>query len=174
MRRLLVLFVFLNVSCVDDRDLSVDEVVLEPEYRLNFVNFEFTANAINQGNLSEPAQITDFAEVDFLREDINVDYLETVSFEVATQNGLDQPLNIYFQFSDINENVVYEYSRTIAARSNDGPNNEVFTIDLNAQQVDAITDAFNLQATFSQPDANDQSGSFSLASIVHFSYRYTP
>ena len=112
--------------------------------------------------------------MDFLREDINVDHLETVSFEVATQNGLDQPLSINFQFADIDGNVVYEFNRTIAARSNGVPNNEAFTIDLNDQQVDAITDAFNLQATFTQPDENDQSGSFSLTSIVHFSYRYTP
>jgi len=174
MKRLLVLLLLLNVACVDDRDLSVDDVVLNPEYRLNFVNFEFTANTLNQGNQSEPDQISDLAEVDFLREDINVDHLETVSFEVATQNGLDQPLSINFQFADIDGNVVYEFNRTIAARSNDVPNNEAFTINLNDQQVDAITDAFNLQATFVQPDENDQSGSFSLTSIVHFSYRYTP
>ena len=174
MKRLLAFFLLLNVACVDDRDVSLDDVVVNPEYRLNFVNFELTANTLNQGNLSEPDQITDFAEVDFLREDINVDYLETVSFEVATQNGLDQPVNINFQFADIEENLVYEFNRTIAARSSDGPTYETFTIDLNAQEVNAITDAFDLQATFNQPDENDQSGSFSLTSIVHFSYRYTP
>ena len=44
MKRLLVFFLLINVACIDDRDLSVDDVVLNPEYRLNFVNFEFTAN----------------------------------------------------------------------------------------------------------------------------------
>jgi len=173
MKKLLVLFIFIFYSCVDDRDFSTDDVVVTPEYRLNFVNFQFNANAINQGNLSTENQMADFAEVDFLREDINVDYLETVSFQVYIENSINQPLEINFKFFNPQDEIVYEYTRNIDSGETDVPFTEEFTIDLSADEVAAITEAFTLQANFSQPQENNQQGEFSLQSTVEFSYKFT-
>ena len=174
MKKLLVLFILFFYSCVDDRDFSTDDVVVNPEYRLNFVNFQFNANSLNQGNLSDENEIADFAEVDFLREDINVDYLETVSFQIYVKNSINQPIEINFDFFNPQDEIVYEYTKNIEGGSLNEPFTEEFTIDLSADEVTAITEAFTLQATFTQPQENDQQGKFSLQSIVEFSYKFTP
>ena len=171
MRKLLVLFLLICYSCVDDRDFSTDDLVVNPEYSLNFVDFQFNANAINQGNLSDQNEITDFAEVDFLRDDINVDYLETVSFQVFVENSINQPININFNFFNPQDEIVFEYTKSIEAGSPNNPFTEQFIIDLNVEEVTSITEAFILQASFTQPQENDQQGEFSLQSIVEFSYK---
>ena len=174
MRKLLVLIILISYSCVDDRDFTTDDIVVNPEYRLNFVNFQFNANSLNQGNLSDENQIADFAEVDFLREDINVDYLETVSFQVYVESSIGQPIDIDLEFLNPEDEIIYEYTKNIEGGSLSDLTTEEFTIDLSADEVTAITDALTLQATFTQPQENDQQGKFSLRSIVEFSYKFTP
>ena len=174
MKKLLVLFFFICYSCVDDRDFSTENLEVNPEYQLNFVNFQFDADSLNQGNLSDENQIADFAEVDFLREDVNVDYLETVSFQVYVESSIGQPINIKLEFLDPEDEIVYEYTKNIQSGALSDPTKEEFTIDLDADEVKAITDALTLQAFFTQPQENDQQGKFSLRSTVEFSYKLTP
>ena len=172
MRFSLFLLIVILYSCVDNRELSTEDSIVNPEYQLNFINLRLSAREFNSGNFSVPDQIKDTTEIDFLRKDINTDYLETVSFQIYAENTINQPIEIDFKFFNPDDEVVYRYTKTINSLAN-AAYKEEFLVDLTTSEVIDIKNAVYLETIFVQQEQNDLEGEFLLRSVVQFSYKYT-
>lgn len=174
MKYIVIIFLIL-LGCTDDRSLDYDDFEARPSFQINFFEIEYPTELINSGNDSIPVPntIRDFLDVDFLSEEFNEDYLESLEFIFLAENSINQPQTINFVFLDGNGVVTFRLTERIEAGEEDNPTVQNFSAELTPQEIDLITSSVVAQILISQPSEASNTGMMQIECILEASYLYT-
>ena len=157
---LLGLVVFATLlSCIDDREVDFSGI-----------------EDINEGNSESINQYSDATEIDFFEQDINLDYLEDLTFQMNVESTINSELKIDLQFVDEDEDVAFrriESARTIRPGYSFNPNYEIVEFDLSEADISDVIQSDYVIITVSQESKATNNGKFELKSLARFSYLYT-
>ncbi|WP_127845585.1 hypothetical protein [Psychroflexus aestuariivivens] len=174
---LLGLFVFSTlISCVDDRDVDFSGIEANPTYEANFVDFNFSAEDINNGNSESGNVYSDATEIDFFEQDINLDHLESLSFQMNVESTINSELKIDLQFVNQEEEIAFrriESTRTIRPGYGFSPNYEIVEFNLTETEIMDVIQSDHVIISVSQESEATNNGTFELKSLARFSYLYT-
>ncbi|MFN2261528.1 MAG: hypothetical protein ABR595_05645 [Psychroflexus sp.] len=174
---LLGLVVFATLlSCIDDREVDFSGIEANPTYEANFVHFDFSAEDINEGNAESKNKYSDATEIDFFEQDINLDYLESLTFQMNVENTINSELKVDLQFIDKEDDVAFrtiESARTIQPGYSFNPNYEIVEFNLTDDEITDVIQSDFVIITVSQESEATNGGTFELKSLARFSYLYT-
>jgi len=173
MKYLLIICVIF-FSCTDERSLDSDDFEVIPRFEANVFQTVYTAELINAGNDSIPIPntIRDFVDIDFLNEQYNADYLESLEFKFLAENSINRPQTLDFIFFDIDDFETFRVTETIPSGSLTGPSIKTFSVELNPQQIDIITSSIRAEVFVNQPRAATNIGEMQIECIVEAGYLY--
>lgn len=179
-KKLLLGIVFFStlISCIDDRDVDFSGIEANPTFEANFVHFDFSAEDINEGNSESINQYSDATEIDFFEQDINLDYLEDLTFQMNVESTINSELKIDLEFidEDEGEDVALrriESARTIRPGYSFNPNYEIIEFNLSDEDIMDVIQSDYVIITVSQESEATNNGKFELKSLARFSYLYT-
>ena len=174
MKYLLIICVFF-FSCIDDRSLDYEDFKLIPRFESNVFQTQYLAEKINAGNDSIPIPntIRDFVDVDFLNEQVNADYSESLEFKFLAENSINRPQTLSFIFFDVDDFETFRVTETIPSGNLSDPTIKTFSVELNSQQIDIITSSIRAEILVNQPRAATNLGEMEIECIVEAGYFYS-
>ncbi|MFO7744440.1 MAG: hypothetical protein R6V36_03535 [Psychroflexus sp.] len=162
-------------SCTDDRSLDYEDFEASPTYEVNVFQTQYSAAQINIGNdsIPNPNNIRDYIDVDFLNEQFNNDYLESLEFKFLAENSINRRQTIDFVFFDSNNSVTFRVTEPIPPGTESSPTIKSFSVVLSPQEIDIITSSIRAEFFVNQPSAATNSGDMRLECIVEAGYLFT-
>lgn len=170
-----LIFCLFFLSCTDDRDLNTDDFEARPSFETNVFQTQYSAELINSGNDSSlgPNTIRDFIDIDFLNEQFNEDYLESLEFKFLAENSINRRQTIDFIFFNSTNGVTYRVTEPIAAGTEDDPTVKTFSVVLSPQEIDLITSSTRTEFYVNQPSSATNSGHMQIECIVEGGYLFS-
>lgn len=175
MKYLLIICVIF-FGCTDDRSLDSDDFEVSPRFEVNVFQIQYPAQLINAGNASIPSPntIREFVDTDFLNEQFNADYLESLEFKFLAENSINRPQTLKFIFFDVGGLETFRITHSIAGGNESNPEIESFADLYNTPlDIQKITNSVRLEVFFSQPSQATNNGVMSLECIIEAGYLYT-
>jgi len=174
MKYLLIICVIF-FSCTDDRYLDYDDFEVNPKSEANVFQTQYLAEHINAGNDSIPVPntIRDFVDIDFLNEQVNADYLESLEFKFLAENSINTPQTLDFIFFDVDDFEIFRVTETTPSGNLSDSTIKTFSVELNSQQIDIITSSIRAEVLINQPRAATNLGEMQIECIVEAGYIYT-
>jgi len=169
MKYLLIICVIF-FGCTDDRSLDSDDFEVSPRFEVNVFQIQYPAQLINAGNNS----IREFVDTDFLNEQFNADYLESLEFKFSAENSINRPQTLKFIFFDVGGLETFRITHSIPQGNVSNPKIERFADLYNTQlDIQKITNSVKLEVSLSQPSQATNNGIMSLECIIEAGYLYT-
>jgi hypothetical protein len=173
MKYLLIICVII-FSCTDDRSLDSDDFEVSPRFVANVFQTQYSAEQINAGNDSIPIPNTihDFVDIDFLNEQYNADYLESLEFKFLAKNSINRPQTLDFIFFDVDDFETFRVTETIPSGNLSDPTIKTFSVELNSQQTDIITSSIRAEVFVNHTRAATNLGEMQIECSVEAVYLY--
>jgi hypothetical protein len=171
----LLIICIIFFGCTDDRSLDSDDFEVSPRFETNVFQTQYTAELINAGNDSIPIPntISDFVDIDFLNEQFNADYLESLEFKFLAKNSINRPQTLDFIFFDVDDSETYRVTEIIPSGNLSDPTIKTFSVELNPQQIDIITSSIRAEVHVNQPGTARNLGEMQIECIVEAGYLYS-
>jgi len=170
-----ILLLVILSSCVDDRELDFEGIEANPKYEANFVNFNFSAEEINVGNTSAGNRYVDATSVDFFEQEVNVDYLDSLSIQMNIESTIDTRMRVKFKFfqdDSINFRLI-ESIQAVQPGDSLNPSNQIVEVRLTEDEVYDVVRSEYVRVSVKQDSTASNNGHFDFKSILRFSYLYT-